>query len=312
MTSQPRTMARLAGALAVALLAACSSTTANTTTAAATTHDMTTINHGAITTIDSMPGMNHGPAASEPDPMAGMDHSGGAMAMDPVIGDGTNDSAGGYTLKPSASPTATGTQTFAFTVNGLDGKPITDAVIEQTKKLHLIVVRSDLTGYQHVHPELSADGTWSVQVNLPTSGRWRAIADLTPVQGTRVVLGTDINAAGVPTDAAVPAESPTASVDGYTVMRDGLLTITEAPLNFMITKDGQPAQGLTPYLGAGGHLVALKTDTLAYTHLHPNSDPGSTLSFQARVPTQGTYRLFLQFATGDNVHIAEFTTVVKG
>ena len=34
--------------------------------------------------------------------------------------------------------------------------------VEHEKQLHLIVVRRDLTGFQHVHPTLAADGTWTV------------------------------------------------------------------------------------------------------------------------------------------------------
>jgi hypothetical protein len=40
-------------------------------------------------------------------------------------------------------------------------------------------VRSDLTGYQHVHPDLGPDGTWRVPLTL-TPDSWRLVADTTP------------------------------------------------------------------------------------------------------------------------------------
>jgi hypothetical protein len=295
-----------------AVIAGCGSTSGTNGGAAVAT----TPSAQAATT--AMAGMNHSsmapqttvnPSVSTLDAMAGMDHSGG-MAMDPVAGDGTTDSAAGYTLHPTTSPTQTGTQTFAFTVNGPDGAPIKDAVVEQTKKLHLIVVRSDLTGYQHLHPDLGPDGTWTVSANFATGGRWRAIADLTPTAGTRVVLGTDISIQGTAVERPVPPPALTTSVDGYGVALDGELTTTERPLRFAITKVGKPATDVTEYLGAGGHLVALNSATLAYTHLHPNGGPAPTLSFDADAPAAGQYRLFLQFATGDTVHTAEFTVTV--
>jgi hypothetical protein len=297
---------RRAAIVSVVMLAACGTSNSKPSSGGPTTDAMTGMHHGsdpAPTTVPTIKGV----ASTEADAMAGMDHSGGAMVMDPVAGDGTKDSAAGYTMSPIKLPTGTGTQQFSFTVTGPDGAPIKDAVVEQTKKLHLIVVRSDLTGYQHLHPELASDGTWSVPVGFVSAGRWHIIADLTPVQGTRVVLGLDATIAGASVDRPLPAPAQTTTVDGFDVMLDGQLSTTESPLNFAITKGGAPASAITEYLGAGGHLVALRSDTLAYTHLHPNGDAGPRLSFAADVPATGTYRLFLQFATGDEVHTAEFT-----
>ena len=297
---------RRAAIVSVLMLAACGTSNSKPSAGSPTTVAMAGMSHGsdpAPTTVTTSMAV----ATTEADPMAGMDHSGGAMAMDPVAGDGTKDSAAGYTMHPINLPTATGTQQLSFTVTGPDGAPIKDAVVEQTKKLHLIVVRSDLTGYQHLHPELASDGTWSIPVEFVSAGRWHIIADLTPVQGTRVVLGLDATIAGASADRLLPAAVQATTVDGFEVMLDGQLSTTEAPLNFAITKGGAPASTITEYLGAGGHLVALRSDTLAYTHLHPNGDAGPMLSFAARAPEKGTYRLFLQFATGDKVHTAEFT-----
>ena len=304
----PARLARVATFLALAaVIAGCGSMSGKSQTAASAetaTTAMARMNHSSMA-----PQTTVNPTVSTLDAMAGMDHSGG-MAMDPVAGDGTTDSAAGYTLHPIASPIKTGTQMFAFTVNGPDGAPIKDAVVEQTKKLHLIVVRSDLTGYQHLHPDLGPDGTWTVSATFATGGRWRAIADLTPTAGTRVVLGTDIAIQGAAVERPLPPPALTTFIDGYGVALDGELSTTEGALRFVITKAGKPVTDVTEYLGAGGHLIALNSGTLAYTHLHPNSGPAPTLSFDAHAPTVGQYRLFLQFATGDAVHTAEFTVTV--
>jgi hypothetical protein len=297
---------RRAAIVSLVMLTACGTSNAKPSSGSSTTDAMAGMNHGSDPTPTTGSTIK-GVATTEADPMADMDHSGGAMEMNPVAGDGTKDSAAGYTMRAATLPTATGTQSFSFTVTGPDGAPIKDAVVEQTKKLHLIVVRSDFTGYQHLHPELATDGTWSVPVGFASAGRWHLIADLTPVKGTRVVLGLDATIAGASTDRPLPPAAQTTTVDDFDVMLDGQLSTSEAPLNFAITKGGAPASTITEYLGAGGHLVALRSDTLAYTHLHPNGDAGPMLSFAAHVPEKGTYRLFLQFATGDEVHTAEFT-----
>ena len=43
----------------------------------------------------------------------------------------------------------------------------------------------------------------------------------------------------------------------------------EADLRFTITRDGQSPSRTEPYLGAGGHLVALRDGDLAFLHVHP-------------------------------------------
>jgi hypothetical protein len=54
---------------------------------------------------------------------------------------------------------------------------------------------------------------------------------------------------------------------------------------------------LAPYLGAAGHLVALREGDLAFLHVHPDaSDAGAgRAAFAATFPSAGRYRLFLQY-----------------
>ena len=59
-----------------------------------------------------------------------------------------------------------------------------------------------------------------------------------------------------------------------------------------------------PYLGAGGHLVALREGDMAFLHVHPIGDDPR---FEVDFPTPGRYRLFLQFQHEGRVHTAAFT-----
>ena len=52
-----------------------------------------------------------------------------------------------------------------------------DFDVTHEKRMHLILARRDLTGFQHLHPEMAADGTWSTQVTLPQAGSYRLFAD---------------------------------------------------------------------------------------------------------------------------------------
>ncbi|MFC4857580.1 hypothetical protein [Actinophytocola glycyrrhizae] len=232
---------------------------------------------------------------------------------------GLASSRGGYTFAPVSTTVDPGPGTFSFRVTGPDGKPVTRFDVEHEKRMHLIVVRRDTAGFQHVHPEMSADGTWSVPLTLGRPGSYRAFADFAPTGGEATTLGVDL---AVPGDFRPAAYTPSrvAHVDGYEVRLDGDVSPGRtAELTLTVSKDGRPVTDLQPYLGAYGHLVALRGGDLAYLHVHPDGEPGDgktapgpTVTFFAEVPSAGAYRLFLDFRHGDVVRTAEFTLVTAG
>ena len=80
--------------------------------------------------------------------------------------------------------------------------------------------------------------------------------------------------------------------------------------------DGEPVTDLEPYLGAYGHLVALRAGDLAYLHVHPE-EPGDRRragrsTSRPRSPAPATYRLFLDFQHGGVVRTAAFTVEAGG
>ena len=103
-----------------------------------------------------------------------------------------------------------------------------------------------------------------------------------------------------------PRRPPPRTGDGYEVRLDAgtVRAGRESELAFRITRGGRPVE-TEPYLGAGGHLVALREGDLAFLHVHP-LDEGAA-RFAATFPTEGRYRLFLQFKAAGRVHTAAFT-----
>jgi hypothetical protein len=192
---------------------------------------------------------------------------------------------------------------------------VTDYQISHGKKLHFIVVNRDLGGFQHLHPALTGGGVWSVPLTLPAAGTYRAFADFAPQGRQGLTLGTDLYAPGNYAPVPLPAANRTATVDGYTVELDGALTPgTASKLTLKVSKDGRPVTDLEPYLGAYGHLVALRAGDLAYLHVHPDGEPGDgrttagpEITFFAEVPSRGDYRMFLDFQHEGTVHTAAFT-----
>lgn len=219
----------------------------------------------------------------------------------------------GYTLRLANSRLDTGRQVpLRFQIVDAAGRPVTQYVDSHEKPLHLIVVRRDLTGYQHVHPVLDGTGTWSVPVDLAAAGDYRVFADFTPQGGPALTLGADLAVAGTYEPRSVPAPAATAKVDDYVVELNGAVTAGEPiMLTLKVSRGGKPVTDLQPYLGAYGHLVALRTADLAYLHVHPTStEPGPEIGFHTSFPSAGDYRLFLEFKHRDVVRAAEFTVPV--
>jgi hypothetical protein len=242
----------------------------------------------------------------------------GAQPMIEAIpgSDGRHAQLAGLGLAPlSRTLTAGASTTWRFRIIGCDGNPIRHFDRENTKLLHLIVVRTDLAGYQHLHPTLGSDGTFTIELRTPRPGRYRAITDFV-IDGRKYVLGTTLTAPGPVRSIPLPAPTLSGSVDGYAVelQRPAQLTAgQEAQLTFRITRHGQPAGDLERYLGSYGHLVALHAPELAYSHVHPiSADPADgAITFNTELSERGTYRLFLQFQTHGRVHTVAFTQAIS-
>ncbi len=264
-----------------------------------------------------------GPVASDPEPAAHSGHAedtapdpGGGHA-DPVAG-GLQISDAGYRLDLKTPTVKAGrTSELRFAIHDRNGRQVTAYQREHEKELHLIVASRDLVTYRHLHPSRAADGTWSIPLSLPAAGSYRVFADFTPAaKGAKnLTLGADLAAAGHFKAAEMPKPSRTATVDGYTVTLNGTLRPGKAgELTLNVTRAGRPVTDLQPYLGAYGHLVALRSGDLAYLHVHPNGEPGDGttapgpgISFTATAPSTGTYRLFLDFLHEGKVRTAAFT-----
>jgi hypothetical protein len=206
------------------------------------------------------------------------------------------------------------TSDLSFRVTGPDGATVTDFDVEHERRLHLIVAREDLTGFQHLHPEMAADGTWSIPLSLAEAGTYRVFADFSH-GGKAHLLTADVTAEGNADLAELPAPAAEAETDsGYSVALEdpGVRAGAETELRFTVTRDGEPVD-VEPYLGADGHLVALREGDLEYLHVHPvteEGDPPGLIRFGATYPGEASYRLFLQFQDDGEVHTAEFTTEV--
>jgi hypothetical protein len=263
-----------------------------------------------------------GNVAGDPPSRTPATHKASGTAARQEIPGGLQISQDGYTLVPKTTTVTPGERTdFRFTVTGPDGQPVTRYTTLHGKKVHFIVVRRDMTGFQHLHPAPTGDGGWSVPLTLPDAGSYRVFTDFQPAGAVKqLTLGMDLAAPGDYHPEALPEAERTARVDDYTVTLAGDLTPGKTSrLTLSVRKDGRPVTDLQPYLEAYGHLVALRAGDLAYLHVHPEGEPGDgttrpgpDITFYAEVPSAGSYRLFLDFQHAGTVRTAEFTVNAGG
>lgn len=253
------------------------------------------------------------------DGMAGMDGEDDASVRAEDVAGGLMVAESGYRLVlDDTAPAAADDVPVTFRILDDAGEPVRDFRASHTKELHLIVVRRDMVGFQHVHPTMDDNGRWSVPVDL-SPGTWRVFADFVPAvgaaEGETITLGADLTIAGTTEAVALPAPARTVTVDGYRVDLQGeLVPGEESELTLTVNRDGEPVIDLDPYLAAYGHLVALRAGDLAYLHVHPAGEPGDgrtaagpQITFYATAPSAGDYRLFLDFQHEGVVRTAELT-----
>jgi hypothetical protein len=252
--------------------------------------------------VDSRP-----PPSAAPPPLAGY-HS-----------DGLSDAYDGFRVEPLSLPTRRGAGAVSLRIVGPRG-PVTDFQSIHTKPVHLYVLRDDLSGYQHLHPEI-VDGAWTAPLTIDDGGAYRVYAEFAPygrpAGADPTVLGVPFVIAGDTTMVPVPAPAAVAQSGPFTVRRlDGtadLASNRQAVIKFEVARDGRPVT-LEPYLGAYAHLSNFEVRTQGLKHLHPlpaNAVGGppadGILAFHAAFGERGDKRMFLQFQVDGVVHQVAFT-----
>jgi heavy metal-binding protein len=197
------------------------------------------------------------------------------------------------------------------------------------KQFHLFVVSHDLTHYDHVHPDMQPDGSWTIDLTLPRNGYYKLIADFLPIGGTpqivpRMMATVDAGDLGAArarlADEAFEKAASSMRVE-LSLPADGLVAGRDETLRYHVVDaaSGRPVTDLEPYLAAFGHTLILSEDTLEYVHAHPveqlpentvTAAGGPDLTFKALLPKAGRYRLWTQLKREGVVTTVPFTVTV--
>ena len=210
--------------------------------------------------------------------------------------------------------------------------------------MHLLIVSDDLAFFDHVHPEIQADGNFKLNYKFPAGGVYKLYADFTPEDSPQIV-----NVFDVPVGGEKRAKTPlvadkefTKTVDGLTFTmktKDEFKAAKGLTLNFFVKDaDGKTVTDLQPYLGAMAHFVVISEDTTKFLHVHamegkttetkgtgghsdhndkhgdmemdvkPDADNAETPTVMAHTefPTGGIYKLWGQFQRNGKVFTVPF------
>jgi hypothetical protein len=217
---------------------------------------------------------------------------------------------------------------LAFTIRNPETRAaVRSFALVHEKPFHLFVVSHDLEYYDHVHPDMQRDGTWTIDVAVPKPGYYKLYSDFLPIGGTPQVIprvlvagepgDLDRARAHLPADDLVPKTADSLTVS-LSLPADGLVAGRDEKLLYHIVdaKTGRPVTNLQPYLAAYGHTLVLSEDTLEYVHAHPvellpdkieDAAGGPDLTFKALLPKPGRYRLWTQVRRGGVVSTVRFT-----
>lgn len=212
----------------------------------------------------------------------------------------------------------------------------TDAVpldVQHEKKIHLIVVSNDLSYFEHIHPDLQADGSYKIDVlghgtsytngpgknetRFDNGGDYTLFADYLPSGGSHQVEKVSVNVKGTAKPAVTyNADKLTGKSDNFTVMLNAtggkLITGTQMNISGMLMKDGKEidVNTLENYLGAKAHMVVVSLTDKEYLHVHPDVS-GGKFNLNTTFKKPGIYRGWIQFQSGGKVHTVDFTMNVK-
>jgi len=188
------------------------------------------------------------------------------------------------------------------------------------KRLHLFVIGSDLTYFQHVHPDERSDGRFDWTAEMP-AGEYMVTADFTPAGGTPQMVQRAIVTRGWPraTEPAPVALAPSSVVTSEGI-RATLVTPTVVAGQTAIVRitladerTGQAIADLEPYLSAPAHAVMASADLTHVVHVHPQEQEtfGPALSFEILPATDGPHKLWVQVQRRGRVVTLPFVLMVR-
>ncbi len=197
-----------------------------------------------------------------------------------------------------------------FTINELQSrKPVSDLDIIHDKIMHIIIVREDLKHFEHIHPQASGQGVYSVLFNFTASGFYRIWIDFT-IEGMQHIVDFDIN---VPGNVESEEKDMLNGLKVNFISPKEIIAGKEIELKFQIfDKSNKPVPITEKFLAADAHLIAIDETLEEFNHNHDeNFDMDNKMIFGHIFTKSGKYRLWVQFSVEGQTRTASFEVMVE-
>lgn len=253
-----------------------------------------------------------------------------AMTLVPVIPSITEDFNLKFESFPKAPKPNEKVRLRFAVINPRTRAQVKEFHVTHDKLFHLFLVSQDMSDFQHIHPALQPDGSFTIETTLARAGNYKIYSDFYPSEGAPQVLQQNLVTAGYTTDLLgnqarlTPDTSLTRIADGIKIelKLEPSRIIAGQPLllkyHLTDSRTGEPVRDLVPYLGAWGHTLILSEDQSDYIHSHPEEvvpeaqdksklRGGPEATFNALLPRPGNYRIWSQFQRGETLTTVSFT-----
>ena len=204
--------------------------------------------------------------------------------------------------------------------------------IHHEKKIHLMIVSTDLAYFEHIHPKYNGQ-EYQIKVigknesftkerglnetQFTHGGDYIMYLDYVPAGASGQLDKIPFTVSGSPRkDTPLGSQRLVWENEGYKVElsadKDFAMN-TPIQLKIHITLNGKTVTDLDKYLGALAHMVVISEDTEEYLHVHPmeSSNNGPDVMLHSNFPKSGKYKVFMQFNHNGKVSTTDFVVEVQ-
>lgn len=191
------------------------------------------------------------------------------------------------------------------------GQIVTIFDVVHEKLIHLFLVSENLEFFAHVHPQFRSDGSFALMTSFPFGGMYRLLTDYYPRGATPQLTVATLYVSGSAPPTRIRADLSPSHAENLSAALEIDPPQALAGMETKLMYTLQPADGLQPYIGAWGHMLAVSEDLIDMMHVHPFiADGGPHMQFNVLFPRAGLYRVWAQFQRLNTVNTTCFTVPV--
>jgi P-type Cu+ transporter len=207
---------------------------------------------------------------------------------------------------------------LTYRLTDSQGKPLTDLTLSHEEWIHLVMMRDDLIGFQHLHPQPTGiPGELGVEVTFPAAGSYTLNSEFRRRGSLRdIVFRQVVDVEGAVEPVTVAEDRETKDISGVRVALLGIPRVGEpSELEFVFndSNTSEPLTNLKPYLSAAGHVIVASEGLYTIDHTHgeaedasgemlwllPGTSFGPDVTFHYRFGAPGLYKVWGQFQTAE-------------